>query len=128
MSSLVARFRAYLGSVEFTVTATAVVAALVSGAVLFERAPDANDGYFAVFLAGIAVPSIYREQWRGEFDSYAFAVLWTVVACALAVGAYVLLVAIFGDVAGGSVPSILAFVVTWILGLSVARTLTNDPA
>ncbi|MFC3478876.1 hypothetical protein [Halobacterium litoreum] len=128
MSSLVARFRAWLGSTEFAVTATAVVAALVAGFALFERAPDANDGYFAVFLAGIAVPSIYREQWDGAFDSRALAVLWSAVACALAVGAYLVLVAVFDGVAGGSVPSVLAFVVTWVLGLFVARVATGRTA
>jgi len=119
--SLLGRFRTWSASAEFAVTATAIVAALVAGLALFERAPDANDGYFAVFLAGIAVPNIYREQWGVPFENRAVAVLWSAVACALLVGAYLVFVAVFDGVASGSVPSVLAFVVTWVLGLFGAR-------
>lgn len=128
MSSLAARFRAYFRSDDFAVTTGAVVVALVAGAVAFETLSGEFDGYFVVFLAGIAVPGFARDQWQRSFASRWRAVAWGLVGGVVVSLAYAGIVTTLRLVAGDPVAPILAFVATWILGQFGARTLTNDPA
>jgi len=126
--TLVDRFRAYLGSDDFAVTAGAVAVALAAGAVAFETLPGETDGYFVVLLAGVAVPGIARDQWQRPFASRGRAVLWGAAAAAAVSLAYAGVATAMRLVAGGTVASALAFVAVWILGTFAARTITNDPA
>jgi hypothetical protein len=126
--SLAERFRAYLASADFAVTAGAVVVALVAGAVAFETLPADTDGYFVVLLAGVAVPGFAREQWQRPFDSRLQAAAWGAGAAVIVSLAYAMLATLLRVVAGDTVATILAFAATWILGQFAARTLTNDPA
>lgn len=128
MSSLTARFRAYLGSADFAVTTGAVVVALVAGAVAFETLPGETDGYFVVLLAGVAVPGFGRDQWQRPFDSRARAVAWGAVGAVVVSLSYAGAVTAMRAVAGDPVGPIVAFAAVWILGSFAARTLTNDPA
>jgi hypothetical protein len=126
--TLVERFRAYLGSDDFAVTAGAVAVALAAGAAAFETLPGETDGYFVVLLAGVAVPGIARDQWQRPFTSRGRAVLWGAVGAAAVSLAYAGVATAMRLVAGGTVASALAFVATWILGTFAARIITNDPA
>ena len=128
MSSLGARFRAYLASEDFAVTTGAVAVALVAGAVAFETLPEATDGYFVVLLAAVAVPGFARDQWQHPFGSRVRAVAWGALAAGLVSLAYAGVVTSLRVVAGDPVGPILAFAATWILGTFAARTLTDDPA
>ena len=131
MSSLAARFRAYLGSEDFAVTTGAVVVALVAlfaGSVVFDLFTDSLDGYFVVFLAGVAVPTIARDQWQRSFGSRGWAVLAGALGAVVVSLAYAGIVAAMRLVVGDPVAPAVAFVATWILGTFAARTLTNDPA
>ena len=129
--SLADRFRAYLGSADFAVTTGAVVVALVAlflGSVSFDAFTDTMDGYFVVFLAGIAVPTIARDQWQRPFASRGRALLWGAAGAVVVSLAYAGVVTAMRLVAGDPVAPIVAFAATWILGSFAVRTITNDPA
>lgn len=125
MSSVSTRFRAWLGSVEFAVTATAIVVALAVGVLVFESVAESNDAIFAVLLAGVAVPNIFDEQWGIELGNRLVGVAWGALASLAIIACYLAVVTGFRDVLDGSVASIGAFVVAWFLGIFVARAATR---
>lgn len=126
MPSPVARFRAWLGSSEFVVAATAVVVALAAGDVAFTTSPQPADGYFAMLLAGIAVPSIYENQWPFDHDSRFVAAAWALGACAALLACYALVSTALAVVLNGIVPSAAAFATAWLLGITVAQLPDSD--
>jgi hypothetical protein len=126
MSSPVARFRAWLGSGEFAVTATAVVVALAAGNVAFTTSAQPADGYFVILLAGIAVPSIYENQWPFDYDSRVVAVAWALGACAALLACYVLVSTALAVALNGILPSAAAFATAWLLGIMVAQLPDSD--
>lgn len=128
MSSLAARFRAWLGSTEFAVTATAVVVALGAGQVAFTTSAEPADGYFVVLLAGIGVPSIYENQWPVDYDSRVVGVAWALGACAAVLACYVVVSTALSAVLDGVVPSAVAFATAWLLGVMVAQVPASDAA
>jgi hypothetical protein len=118
--SLAARFRAYLGSAEFAVSATAIVVALAAGAVAFETLPGEVNGYFVVLLAGIGVPSIYENQWPVDYENRTAAVAWALGACVALLATYVVLATALATVLGDFPASAVAFAAAWLLGVVVA--------
>ncbi|WP_232701415.1 hypothetical protein [Halobacterium wangiae] len=128
MSSLAGRFRSWLGSVEFAVTATAVVVGLAAMVLAFEMGGDSTDGYFVLLLAGVAAPSIYETQWPRAYERRAAGVAWALVASLALVACYALVVTGLRVFVDGLVPSAAAFVVAWLLGIAAARSVGGDPA
>lgn len=121
MPSATTRFRAWLASVEFAVTATAVVVALGVGLFVFGRMPDSNDGIFAVLLAGVAVPNIYDQQWETVFERRLVGVAWAAVASLVIVACYLAFATGLRAVVGDTAANITAFVTAWLLGIVGAR-------
>lgn len=121
MSSLEARFRAWLASVEFAVTATAVVVALGAGLLVFEVAAGSDDGFFAVLLAGVAVPNIYDQQWEAGFERRLAGVVWAAVASVALVACYLAFATGLRAFVGDTTATITAFVTAWFLGIFAAR-------
>ncbi|MDH5020905.1 hypothetical protein [Halobacterium rubrum] len=115
------RFRAYLGSADFVVSATAIVVALAAGAAAFEQLSGGSDGYFVVLLAGIGVPSIYENQWPADHDSRAAAVAWTLGACLVLLTTYVVLTTALTALLDDFVSSAVAFATAWLLGVMGAQ-------
>jgi hypothetical protein len=126
MSSPSARFRTWLGSAEFAVTATAIVVALAAGNVAFTMSGQSADGYFVILLAGIAAPSIYENQWPFDYDSRVVAVAWALGACAALLACYALVSTALAAVLNGILPSAAAFATTWLLGIMVAQLPNSD--
>lgn len=122
--SVLARFRAWLGSVEFAVTATSVVVALVVGALVFAATPETTDAYFVVILAGVAVPNIYADSWTERLDSRLAGVAWALLACLVVVACFLLVAASVRTVAGETAATVTGFVVAWLLGLFASRAAT----
>lgn len=128
MASLVGRFRAWVASVEFAVTATSVVVALAAGAVAFEAAADSVDGYFVILLAGVVAPGIYENQWPHEYDRRLLGVAWAVGACLALLTCYVLVATALRSVLDGFAPPAAAFATAWLLGIVAARAVPTDAA
>lgn len=129
MASLVGRFRAWVASVEFAVTATSVAVALGAGAVAFETAAaDSVDGYFVILLAGVGAPGIYENQWPQEYDRRLLGVAWAVGACLALLTCYVLVATALRSVLDGFAPAAAAFATAWLLGIVAARTVSTDAA
>lgn len=117
MSPLVGRFRAWLLSVEFVVTAVSVVLALAAGAVSFEMTGNSADGYFVILLAGVAAPGIYENQWPRDYDSRLSGVVWAVAACLGLFSVFAVVSLALGAVFSGFVPRAGAFATAWLLGI-----------
>lgn len=125
MTSLVDRAGAWVTSSGFAVTLTALVVALAAGTVVFETAPGSRDGYFLVFLAGIAVPTIYEEQWTAKYDDRRYAVLWALFASLSLIAAYLAVATVLRTAFGEAVATAGAFVVVWLAGIVGARVLSG---
>lgn len=121
MSSLGERFRAWLGSVQFAVTATAIAVALAAGLLVAEQTPSGSDPLFVVMLTGIAVPNIYDEQWELGFERRLAGVAWAAVAALGIAACYLAFATGLRTVVGETTASITAFVTAWFLGIVVAR-------
>jgi len=120
MSSLVARFGAWLRSVEFAVTATSVVVALIAGQVAFTVSHETTDGFFVILLAGVAVPGIYETNWPTAYDRRLVGAAWAVGACVAVLACYVVVLAALSLVLDGVTPSAAAFATAWLLGIMAA--------
>jgi hypothetical protein len=120
MSSLVARFGAWLRSVEFAVTATSVVVALIAGQVAFTVSHETTDGFFVILLAGVAVPGIYETNWPTAYDRRLVGAAWAVGACVAVLACYVVVLAALSLVLDGVAPSAAAFATAWLLGIMAA--------
>lgn len=128
MPSLVARFGAWLRSVEFAVTATGVAVALIAGQIAFTTSHEPTDGFFMMLLAGVAVPGIYETNWPTAYDRRLVGAAWAVGACVALLVCYVLVVAALSLVLGGVVPSAAAFATAWLLGIMAAGATALDSA
>lgn len=122
--SVLARFRAWLVSVEFAVTATSVVVGLVAGALAFAATSETTDAYFVVILAAVAVPNIYADAWTERLDSRLAGVAWALLACLAVVACFLLVAAGLRTVAGETTATATGFVVAWLLGLVASRAAT----
>lgn len=122
--SPLSRFRSWLVSVEFAVTATSVVVALAVGGVVFSRAPVERDAFAAVMLAGVAVPNVYTDSWMETVDTHLAGVAWALAACAAVVACYLLVATGVRSVAGEPAGTVTGFVLTWLLALVVSRAAT----
>ncbi|MCG1002711.1 MULTISPECIES: hypothetical protein [Halobacterium] len=123
--SALTRFRAWLVSVEFAVTATSVVAALVGGGALaFSHVAVERDALAVVMLAGVAVPNVYEDSWTDVVDSHLAGVAWALAACVAVVACYLLVATGVRFVAGGPAGTAIGFVVTWVLALVASRAAT----
>ncbi|MFB6071499.1 MAG: hypothetical protein ABEJ88_00865 [Halobacterium sp.] len=122
--SLLGRFRSWVESVEFAVTAACVVVALLAGMAVFQWFPAGYDGYFVIILAGVAVPGFYRDQWGDPYEDRLRGVAWGAAAALAVVAVYLGLATALRTVAGDPVASGLAFVLAWILGMFGARALS----
>lgn len=127
MSSLVGRFRRWAASVEFAVTATAVAAALVAAPLAFEYGGSV-DGYFVLLLAGVAVPSVYENQWPTGYDGRVAGAAWALAASAAVVACYGVLAAGLQALATGFLPKAVAFATTWVLSILAAGAPAGDAA
>lgn len=119
------RFRSWLGSVEFAVTATAVAAALALGLLASTRVAVEEDVFAVVLLAGVSVPNVYTDSWEAVVDTRLAGVAWALVACVLAVACYLLVATGVRSVAGEPVGTVVGLVGTWLGGLLASRALTN---
>ncbi|WP_336037003.1 hypothetical protein [Halobacterium yunchengense] len=121
MASLTGRFRAWLASVEFAVTATAVALALAAGALAFRHSPDAADGYFVVLLVGVGVPNVYENYREPPLDGRLAGVAWAVAATVFVVACYLAVAAALRAVTAGFLPRAAAFAAAWVLAISATR-------
>ncbi|GAA0282468.1 hypothetical protein [Halobacterium noricense] len=122
--SALSRFRSWLGSVEFAVTATSVVVALAAVSLVFSHVPGERDAFALVILAGVAVPNIYADSWTERLDSRLAGVAWALLACGVVVVCYLLVSTGVRAVAGETAATVTGFVVTWLLGLVASRAAT----
>ncbi|MGB9963426.1 hypothetical protein [Halobacterium sp. CBA1126] len=118
---VLSRFRAWLASVEFAVTATAVALALAGGGAFLALGPESSDAYFVLFLAGVTVPNVYADSWTDVLDSRLAGVAWTIGACVAVVACYLVVAAGLRLVAGETVATVASFVGTWLLALLGSR-------
>jgi uncharacterized membrane protein len=121
MPSLLARFRSWLVSVQFAVTAGAVAVAVVAAGAVIELAPGTNDGLYVLFIAGVAAPGIYEEFWPTEYDRRAIGFAFGAVAGLVLAVAYLALATALRAAVADPVASIAAFVATWLAGIIAAR-------
>ena len=121
MTSFSGRFRSWLGSVEFAVSAAAIVVALVSMLFAFQLWDGSVDGYFVVLLAGVTAPSIYENQWPRAYERRVVGVAWALGAAIALVACYVLVATALKSFFDGFASSAAAFVVAWLLGIVAAR-------
>ena len=128
MTSLVGRLRSWLGSVEFAVSAAAIVVALASMLFAFQLWDGSMDGYFVVLLAGVTAPSIYEDQWPRAYERRVVGVAWALGAAIALVACYVLLATGLKSFLDGFAPSAAAFAVTWLLGIIAARVYDRTAA
>ncbi|NIB99173.1 hypothetical protein [Halobacterium sp. R2-5] len=123
--SALSRFRSWLVSVEFAVTATAVVVALAAGGALaFSHVAVERDAFAVVMLAGVAVPNVYTDSWMETVDSHLAGVAWALAACVVVVACYLLVATAVRSVAGEPAGTVTGFVLTWLLALVASRTAT----
>lgn len=123
--SALSRFRSWLVSVEFAVTATSVVVALVAGGALaFSHATVERDAFAVVILAGIAVPNVYTDSWMETVDTRLAGVAWVLAACAAVVACYLLVATGVRSVAGEPAGSATGIVLAWLGALLVSRAAT----
>jgi UDP-N-acetylmuramyl pentapeptide phosphotransferase/UDP-N-acetylglucosamine-1-phosphate transferase len=123
--SIAARARRWLASPEFAAHLTAIVVALAAGILAFQYRPHSLAGYFLVFLAGIAVPGIYDEQWSVEYERRLSAALWALFASLSLVAVYLVVMAVLQQVFDQTAAEVGAFVTSWLLGLAGARVLSG---
>ena len=128
MSSAGSRFRAWVESVEFAVTAAAVAVALAVGLLVFETLGDSNHGFFVVILAGVGVPNIYDQQWERPFDRRLVGAAWAVVTSLALVACYLAFATGLRTVVGETAATITAFVTAWFLGIVGARAISRGDA
>lgn len=123
--SALSRFRSWLGSVEFAVTAASVAVALAAVSLAFSHVPGERDAFALVILTGVAVPNVYADSWTERLDSRLAGVAWALAACG-AVGACYLLVSTgVRAVAGEPAGTVVGFAGTWLGGLVVSRAATE---
>ncbi|MFB6268909.1 MAG: hypothetical protein ABEH83_03135 [Halobacterium sp.] len=121
MSSLTGRFRRWLTSTEFVVTAVSVVVALAVGMTAFEVVGDTVDGYFVILLAGVAAPGIYENYWPTDYDRRLVGAAWALAACAGLLAAYAAVFLALDAVLDGFAPRAAAFAASWLLGIAAAN-------
>jgi UDP-N-acetylmuramyl pentapeptide phosphotransferase/UDP-N-acetylglucosamine-1-phosphate transferase len=123
--SIAARFRNWLASPEFAAHLTAILVALAAGILAFQYRPHSLAGYFLVFLAGIAVPGIYDEQWSVDYDQRLPAAVWALFASLSLVAAYLVVWTLLQQVVDQTAAEVGAFVTSWLVGFAGARGISG---
>jgi uncharacterized membrane protein YoaK (UPF0700 family) len=123
--SIAARTREWLASPEFAAHLTAIVVALVAGIFTFQYRPHSLAGYFLVFLVGIAVPSIYEEQWRVDYERRSRAAVWALFASVLLIAVYLAVGVLLQQVLDQTAAEVGAFVTSWLAGITGARGISG---
>lgn len=125
MPTLSTRFRTWVASVEFAVTATSIVVALLASLLVAAQAASDADTLFVVMLAGITAPNLYDQQWSPGLDSRLAGVAWGLAASLALVACFLALSAGLRAVAEPTVASVVAFVAAWLAGVAGARVTSN---
>lgn len=123
--SIAARARRWLASAEFAAHLTAVLVALAAGMLAFQYRPHSLVGYFLVFLAGIAVPNIYQEQWSVDYERRSYAAVWALFASVSLIAVYLAVWALLEQVLDQTAAEVGAFVTSWLVGLVGARGISG---
>ena len=118
------RFRSWLGSVEFAVTATSVVVALAAVSLVFSHVPAERDAFALVILTGVTVPNVYADSWTEHLESRLAGVAWALLACGAVGACYLLASTVVRGVAGEPAGTVVGLVGTWLLALLGSRAVT----